>query len=286
MRDDDTVEASAASEVLIPLEQDAIPFYGRELIAVRLADGRIAAVLRWLCEGLGLNIKSQLPHIRGRAVLAKGLVTVRVQTDGGPQPMPAMTLDMLPGWLFTVDERRVKPEVRGDVLRYQSECAHVLGEHFARKERREIPPPSTLVPSEPIARPVEPGEGAPLGAWREYHRAMLAFIDWQEDIETWRGTVESRLEGVEELARIVPELLDRLGPQTLTAEHQRTIQNLAKRLHDMTGYAYSTIYGELIGDFHVPRYTEIAEARWEEVGAWFQVRFDAAQKRSGTHGQH
>lgn len=278
MREDE----SDPSEILTPVEQDTVSFYGRELVAVRLHDGRIAAVLRWMCEGLGINMQSQLRHIRGRLVLAKGLVMVRVQTDGGPQPMPAMTLDVLPGWLFTVDERRVRPEVQSDVILYQSECARVLGEHFARKASLELLAPATLVPSEPISHPVEPEEGASLGARREYHRAMLAFLDWQEDIETWRGSVESRLEGVEELARIVPELLGRLGPQALTAEHQRTLQNFAKRLHEMTGYAYSTIYGELIGDFRVPRYSEIAEARWDEVTAWFTARFTAAQKRTGA----
>lgn len=43
------------AEVLIPVEQDTIPFYGHELVAVLLEDGRIAVVLRWVCEGLRLN---------------------------------------------------------------------------------------------------------------------------------------------------------------------------------------------------------------------------------------
>ena len=93
--------------VFIPVEQDVVPFYGHELIAARLGDGRICAVLRWLCEGLGLNIQSQMRHIRGRTVIADDLVLVRVQTEGGPQAMPALTLDGLPGWLFSIDERRV-----------------------------------------------------------------------------------------------------------------------------------------------------------------------------------
>jgi hypothetical protein len=63
-------------ETLIPINQDTVPFYGHDLVAVRLVDGRICAVLRWLCDSLGFNIRSQLAHIRGRAALAKGLVPV------------------------------------------------------------------------------------------------------------------------------------------------------------------------------------------------------------------
>ncbi len=39
-------------EVIVPTEQATVAFYERELLAVRLPDERIAAVLRWLCEGM------------------------------------------------------------------------------------------------------------------------------------------------------------------------------------------------------------------------------------------
>lgn len=76
-----------AVTALVPTEQDIVPFYGHDLVAVRLPDGRIAAVLRWLCDGLGVNIQSQMRHIRGRAVLADHFIRKR-QTF---MPMPADT---------------------------------------------------------------------------------------------------------------------------------------------------------------------------------------------------
>ena len=51
---------------------------------------------------------------------------------------------------------------------------------------------------------------------------MAAWYRWQADIEQWRDSVESRLESVEEITRLVPEILDRLGQATLSPEHQRT----------------------------------------------------------------
>jgi len=132
-------DGGQAVTALVPTEQDTVPFYGHDLVAVRLPDGQIAAVLRWLCDGLGVNIQSQMRHIRGRAVLAEGLVSVRIDTEGGPQTMPALTLDVLPGWLFSVDERRVKPEARADVVLFQRECAKVLADHFTRKHPPALP---------------------------------------------------------------------------------------------------------------------------------------------------
>lgn len=71
-----SIDSSLPVSVFIPVEQDTIPFYGHELVAVLLEDGRIAVVLRWVCEGLRLNQQSQLRSIRGRAALAQSLVDV------------------------------------------------------------------------------------------------------------------------------------------------------------------------------------------------------------------
>jgi len=38
-------------------------------------------------------------------------------------------------------------------------------------------------------------------------------------------------------------------------------------------------YTELGERFHVAKYTQIPEERWEEDAAWFKQRLDAAEKR-------
>jgi hypothetical protein len=43
---------------------------------------------------------------------------------------------------------------------------------------------------------------------------MLQVLEWQRDIENWRSGVESRLGSLE---AIIPDILDRLPPQTLSA---------------------------------------------------------------------
>jgi hypothetical protein len=75
--------------------------------------------------------------------------------------------------------------------------------------------------------------------------------------------------------------LERLGPQTLSPEHQSTVKAMAGRLHDVAGYAYGTIYGELNAAFHVGKYSDIPDAHWTDVAAWFQARMAAAERRRG-----
>jgi len=136
-------------------------------------------------------------------------------------------------------------------------------------------------------RPVKPAPDAPALAWAEYYEAMAALYRRTIAIETTLaehdaqiGELFTRLEGVEEVAgRLLPELLERLGPQTLSIEHQSTVQQAAKRLGELTGIHYNAIYGELNQHFHVPRYNEIPDARWEEVATWFRVRIHAAEQR-------
>src|SRR5690242_16069503 len=221
--------------------------------------------------------------------------------------MPALSLRKLPGWFSTIDESRVKEAARADVILFQRECTDVLAEHFARKAQvilpASAPAPAALVPAEPPTQPMTPAPDAPRDAWRTYHRDMLAWLDWldwQDEVERWQnltevqlddheerlrdhdqqiGELHSRMEGNEEISRVLAEALARLGPQTLTSAHQATIKHQAARLHELTGASYATIYGELNAAFHVARYSDIADARWPEIAAWFKTRIEAAERQ-------
>jgi hypothetical protein len=274
-------------QALIPVEQDTVTFYGWPLVAVRLTDGRICVVLRWLCESLQLNIQAQLRRIRRTKAIAEELAPVRVMTDGGPQVMPALTLRALPFWLAGIDTSRVAADLESVILTYQREVVDVLYHHFAQR-RPALQQSATLVPTEPITRPEAPSLEAPPAEWLRYHEQMVIWLRWQADLEqwragmeTWRGQMESRLESVEEVSRLVPEILERLGPQTLSPEHQRTVQHAVHRLHELTGQAYGTIYDQLKNAFAVPKYADIPEDRWPEVAHWFSARMDEARRRPG-----
>ena len=270
-------DSEQSTDALIPVEQISVPFYGHELVAIRLEDGRICAALRWLCEGMGLDPQGQLQRIQRKTALREHVALARIQTPGGPQTMPVLDIDGITGWLYCIDETRVKAETREAVVLFQREATKVLGHHFSQRPA-ELAAPPDLVPAEPITRPEKPERDAPPLVWAEYYEGMAAWLRWQDDIEQWRGSVESRLESVEEITRLVPEILDRLGPQTLSPEHQATVKAWAKRLNELTGSAYATIYAELNEAFHVGKYSDIPENAWLRVAEWFRARITAAEK--------
>lgn len=98
-------------------------------------------------------------------------------------------------------------------------------------------------------------------------------------MEDWQGRIEARLEADEALLAFVPEILERLGPETLTPQHQRYVQVSIQQLVKATGKHSATIYNDLYTAFSVPRYQDILEAEWEKVVNWFQVQMQRGQKK-------
>jgi len=155
-------------------------------------------------------------------------------------------------------------------LRYQREVVDVL--YAWAQSPKTGTSPAGLVPVEQITKPEAPADDAGLEAWREYHRQMVLWIDWQHDIDVWRGSVESRLESLEEVTNLIPEILERLGPQTLTPDHQRILQKYVQQMHELSGKPYGALYESLKAAFGVPRYADIPDQDWPRVVQWFRAQ--------------
>lgn len=264
------------SQELIPVEQQTIMFRGKPLIVVRLPDGRPGVVLRWICENLGLAPVGQVARIKRTEVIADDLVYVQVQTEGGFQTMPTLVLDSAPYWLATIDTKRVKdPEQRLEILHYQKEAVAAL--FTWASSQKAVAAPTNIIPSEPIVEPTRPGPDASPDEWLEYHRQMVIMLEWRRDVEQWRGNVDKRLESLETVTSII---LDRMGPQRITPEHQGRVRNYVQQLAKATGKSSGTIYSNLYAAFNVPRYQEIPEEEWSKVVNWFRVQIER-----GTSGQ-
>lgn len=267
------------TQALIPLEQDTITFNGKPLVVVRLPDGQPGVVLRWICENLNLGPAAQVERIRRTEVIADDLVYVRVQTDGGPQVMPTLVLNSVPYWLATIDTRRMEKDdpKRLEILNYQRKAVAAL--YAWAQSSRGIAETANIIPSEPIAEPTRPEPGASLEEWLEYHQQMVAVLEWQRDIQQWQGSVESRLESLEEVTSLIPEILDRLPPVTLTPAHQNLVKYYVSQLSKASGKHPGTIYSSLYTAFSVPRYQDLPESEWENVERWFRSQIDQKRKR-------
>ena len=267
-----------------PTRQEVISLFDSFIVAVSLPDGRIGATLASLCNALGLSHPSQSRRIRADEVLIDELVSVAIQTNNGTQVASVLTAWAIPLWLTGVHTSRLAEEKRPAILAFKKQAANVLYEHFSQLKLAP-PPPATLVPSEPIEKPTYPDESAGWDERRKYHRDMVTWLDWQTDIAAWQKDTDNRLDGLEseveslhEVVRLVPELLERMGPATLSPEHMRSVQALAKRLHEVGGFSFATIFGELNDTFHVGKYDQIPDASWDEVARWFATRINAAER--------
>jgi P22_AR N-terminal domain len=288
---------------LEPVEQESIAFHGDNIVAVRLADGRIAVVLRWICESLKLRPNGQVNRIKRTAAIANELIRVKVQTRGGRQEMPAVTLRGFPTWVLGINPNEVKedpehPEeaghIRQMIIAYQVEAVDVLYTHFAQKAQRPVALTElaegraviigerTITEFEP-AKPQELASNAmeeelityyeKLAVWAHWKASQYA-QQWRGKVNEWRGAIEARLESREAMTDLIPEILERLGPETLSPGHHRQVQVLAKQLHQATGKPYPTIYDDLKTAFEKPRIEDLLEDDWSQIEHWFRVQIE------------
>lgn len=107
------------------------------LFAVERDDGVFVAV-KPMCESLGVDWKSQFQRIKDDPVLSEGMATITIPSPGGAQETTCLKLDLVNGWLFKIDSRRVKEEVRPKLLAYQRECYRVLFDAFYGKRNQPV----------------------------------------------------------------------------------------------------------------------------------------------------
>lgn len=121
---------------LTVIEQREVLFYGDELVAVRADDGHVYVSVRHLCQAIGVARQPQVRRIKDHHVLAKGYTggTITIPPGkhggGGQQQAGMLRVDLVPLWLSGIDVKRVKPEIRGKIERYQVEVGKVLWEAF------------------------------------------------------------------------------------------------------------------------------------------------------------
>ncbi|RDD60495.1 phage antirepressor N-terminal domain-containing protein [Ferruginivarius sediminum] len=107
-----------------------VEFHGDRVWAVR-EGGEVLVAIKPICESLGLDWKSQYRRLSQDVILNEGMVVMTIPSPGGHQKTLCLPLGLLNGWLFGVDDRRIKdPDTRERVLLYKRECYQVLFQHF------------------------------------------------------------------------------------------------------------------------------------------------------------
>lgn len=110
-------------------ELTCVQFHGDTIEAVRDDAGTVWVVLRRLCENLGVSMQGQLAKLANQDWVVRNDIITR-DTSGRQQTLVAIDLETLPGWLFSINANKVRPEVKDKLRRYQREAAQVLADHF------------------------------------------------------------------------------------------------------------------------------------------------------------
>ena len=131
-----------------------VDFRNDTLFAVERDDGVFVAVTP-ICQSLGLAPNKQRERIQSDPILREGGTTTVFPSAGGMQETFALRLDLVNGWLFTIDESRVRDEeTRQRVLAYKRECYGVLFKHFYGRSyddrKRGLEDPASVNHDEPI----------------------------------------------------------------------------------------------------------------------------------------
>ena len=91
-----------------------------------------------ICDILGIASNGQIERIKADAILGSThKQCLSVGADGKERKMFSIPLKFAFGWLFTIDENKVKPEARENIIRYKLECYNVLYDHFTIRCREE-----------------------------------------------------------------------------------------------------------------------------------------------------
>ena len=107
-----------------------IKFCGDVLYAVDRPAGVVVAI-KPICQALGLDWSMQLRRIKRESIMAEGVVMMTIPSVGGAQETICLRIDLINGWLFGIDEGRVKDDtIRQRVRDYKRNCYRVLFEHF------------------------------------------------------------------------------------------------------------------------------------------------------------
>ena len=139
-----------------------INFNNQQLLTVE-KDGIRYVAVKPICENLGLDWASQFTKIKNNLVLNEGIVIITTPSEGGPQQTVCLPINMINGWLFTINPNRVSEEIKPLVIYYQKECYRALFEFWNK--------PKNVEPSKPV-------EPAPLpGSFKDRFDVIKALVD-------------------------------------------------------------------------------------------------------------
>lgn len=111
------------------ISTQTISFNNQALITFE-QNGKYYTAMKPICENIGLDWASQYSRIKRDEILSQGVVIITTPSNGGDQQMIYLPIEYLNGWLFGIDVKRCKPEIRETLIKYKKECYQALHDYW------------------------------------------------------------------------------------------------------------------------------------------------------------
>lgn len=107
----------------------AIEFHGYNLLTIH--DGaRAWTSPKAICEILEVNWNGQLAKLKSDLIFSQGMQMICIPSSGGMQETAMLDIDLVQGWLLSIDPRKVKPEARDQLILFKLECYKALANYW------------------------------------------------------------------------------------------------------------------------------------------------------------
>ncbi|MDO9914507.1 phage antirepressor N-terminal domain-containing protein, partial [Glaesserella parasuis] len=112
------------------ISTQTISFNNQALITFEQNGTRYTA-MKPICENIGLAWEPQLLRMKRDDILSSTMIiTIIVAEDGKNREMVCLPIEYLNGWLFGIDIKRCKPEIRETLIKYKKECYQALHDYW------------------------------------------------------------------------------------------------------------------------------------------------------------
>lgn len=121
-----------------------VDFHG-DIIFCLEHEGQPYAPMKPIVENMGIAWQTQFRKLNDSGE-RWGITMMMIPSSGGDQKMLCIPVRKLPAWLSSINPKKVKPELREKIERYQAECDDVLWDYWinGKAKRRNAEKPGQV----------------------------------------------------------------------------------------------------------------------------------------------
>lgn len=233
-----------AANLPVPDRYTEITIAGDTLLSVFRPEEGMGVPVRVICTRLNLKLKTQSERLRKHPVLREGLRRDRVPVDGRMVEVVIILHKYIPFWLATIDPHDVNDDMRGHLVRYQTELVDLLASVYLARQGL-------------VATPEQ--------------RGIVLLGEQLRQILAAQRQTEDRLDGID---AIIADIQQHIPVAPAQAEHLlRTMKEIGARTERKTGNViYAMLQARFRKELGTQRYDTLPAMQYEQALTWLADR--------------